>query len=358
MENSLQLNGKDVTFEPGQTLLQVADATGVEIPTLCFVKDAVPHGACRICVVEVDGYDDLLPACEALAAAGLFVWTDTDRVRQTRASILELLVASPSNGYDSRAPFVDGGTAAGENLKALLTEYGVAAQDAPADAEFPFDDDHHLIRRDFSRCIQCGRCVVACNEVQVNLAIPYPYKRRAGHALPTGWYPVADYDACTYCGECVQVCPTGALQDKKASENLVPDQPIETVRTTCGYCGVGCQVNLHVQGGKVVKVTGVEDAIPNRGRLCVKGRFGYDFIHSDDRLTTPLIKEGDGFREAGWDEALDLVASKFKALRDKHGGDCLAGLISARVGNEENYLMQRLVRAGFGTNNIDHCARL
>jgi NADP-reducing hydrogenase subunit HndD len=358
MENTLKLNGQDVAFEPGQTLLQVATAAGVEIPTLCFVKDAVAHGACRICVVEVEGHDELLPACETLAAAGLVVQTDTDRVRQTRAGILEMLVASPSNGYNSRAPFADGGTEAGTRLQALLADYGVAAQDAPAGKDFPLDDDHHLIRRDFSRCIQCGRCVAACHEVQVNQAIPHPFGRRAGRTLPTGWYPAADYDACTYCGECVQVCPTGALQDKKAGENIDPDQPVETVRTTCAYCGVGCQLNLHVQGGKVVKATGVEDAIPNRGRLCVKGRFGYDFIHADDRLTSPLIKDGDRFREASWDEALTLVAEKLAALRDEHGGDCLAGLTSARVSNEENYLMQRLVRAGFGTNNIDHCARL
>ncbi len=358
MENTLKLDGQDVAFEPGQTLLQAAAAAGVEIPTLCLVKDAVPHGACRICVVEVEGYADLLPACETLAAAGLVVRTDTDRVRQTRAGILDLMVASPSNGYDSRAPFADGGTEAGTRLQALLAEYGVAAHDAPAGKSFPLDDDHPLIRRDFSRCIQCGRCQAACNEVQVNQAIPYAYGRRAGRALPTGWYPVADYEACTYCGECVQACPTGALQDKKAGENIDSGQPVETVRTTCAYCGVGCQVNLHVQSGKVVKVTGVEDAIPNRGRLCVKGRFGYDFIHADDRLTSPLIKDGDGFREASWDEALDLVGGKFAALRDEHGGDCLAGLTSARVSNEENYLMQRLVRAGFGTNNIDHCARL
>ncbi len=358
MENTLKLNGQDVAFEPGQTLLQAADAAGVEIPTLCFVKDAVAHGACRICVVEVDGYDELLPACETLAAAGLVVQTNTDRVRQTRAGILEMLAASPSNGYDSRAPFADGGTAAGTRLQALLAEYGVAGQDAPVGGDFPLDDDHHLIRRDFSRCIQRGRCLAARNEVQANQAIPHPYERRAGQTLPTGWYPAADYDACTYCGEGVQACPTGALQDKKAGANIDPDQPVETVRTTCAYCGVGCQLNLHVQGGKVVKVTGVEDAIPNRGRLCVKGRFGYDFIHADDRLTSPLIKDGDGFREASWDEALDLVAEKLAALRDEHGGDCLAGLVSARVSNEENYLMQRLVRAGFGTNNIDHCARL
>jgi len=358
MKNTLMLNGQEVAFEPGQTLLEVANTAGIEIPTLCFVKDAVPHGACRICVIEVDGQDELLPACETFAAEGLVVETDTLRVRQTRADILQMLVASPSNGYDSRATMADGGTAAGASLRALLAEYNVADQDKTAAKNFPLDDDHHLIRRDFSHCIQCGRCLAACNEVQVNGAIPHPYERRADNTLPTGWYPVADYDACTYCGECVQNCPAGALQDKKAGANIDADLPIETVRTTCAYCGVGCQVNLHVQRGRVVKVTGVEDAIPNRGRLCVKGRFGYDFIHSDDRLTSPLIRNGDGFREASWEEALELVGEKLAALRDEHGGDCLAGLTSARVSNEENYLMQRLVRAGFGTNNIDHCARL
>jgi predicted molibdopterin-dependent oxidoreductase YjgC len=243
-------------------------------------------------------------------------------------------------------------------LQDLVVAYGVKNIPLePGKKEFPMDDSHPLIIRDYSRCIQCGRCVSACNEVQVNLAIPAPYGRREDRPEPERWYPMADYDYCVYCGECVRACPVGALVEKKAF-GVGRHWETKKVRTTCPYCGVGCQMWLHVQDNKVVKVTGVDGLPPNLGRLCVKGRFGYDFIHSDERLTKPLIKEDGDFREASWDEALDLVAKKFTELKEKHGPDSLGGLTSARVTNEENYLMQKLVRAGFGTNNIDHCARL
>jgi formate dehydrogenase major subunit len=159
-----------------------------------------------------------------------------------------------------------------------------------------------------------------------------------------------------FCGQCIQACPVGALVEKKARFQG-RDKDVEKVRTTCPYCGVGCQQLLHVKDGKIVKVTAVEDAAPNKGRLCVKGRFGYDFIYSEDRLKTPLIKENGEFREASWDEALDLVASKFKEIIEKHGPDAVAGVSCARSTNEDSYQMQKLFRAVFKTNNIDHCAR-
>jgi predicted molibdopterin-dependent oxidoreductase YjgC len=243
-------------------------------------------------------------------------------------------------------------------LQELVKEYGVDTEHlVPQEADFPLDDGHPLMVRDFSRCILCGRCVAACNDVQVNGAIPPPFGRREEKSLTGGWFPVADYDRCVHCGECVQACPVGALFEKKAF-GLARAGEAHRVRTTCPYCGVGCQVWLHVKNGRVVKVTGVNGVVPNEGRLCVKGRFAYDFIHSPDRLTEPLIRENGALREATWDEALDLVAERFAALRQAHGAECLAGLSSARVTNEENYLMQKLVRTGFGTNNIDHCARL
>jgi len=158
------------------------------------------------------------------------------------------------------------------------------------------------------------------------------------------------------CGQCVQVCPVGALTEKKAS-GLGRSWETEKIRTTCPYCGVGCQIHLHVRDGRIVKATGVEEAEPNHGRLCVKGRFGYDFIYSKERLTTPLIREGDGFREASWDEALDLVADRLKEIIAEHGPDSIAGVSCARSLNEDSYQMQKLFRAVFKTNNIDHCAR-
>jgi len=242
-------------------------------------------------------------------------------------------------------------------LQDLVVEYGVSVRDLePAEGPFPVEEDHPLIERDFSRCIQCGRCIQACNQVQVNLAIPYPYGRREDHPQPEGFYPLVNYELCTFCGECVQACPVGALYEKKAV-GLGLAQETERIRTTCPYCGVGCQLWLRVKDGRIVKVEGVESAQPNRGRLCVKGRFGYDFIHSEERLKSPLIKEDGRFREASWEEALDLTAERFRAIIAEHGPDAVAGVSCARSTNEDSYSMQKLFRAVFKTNNIDHCAR-
>jgi len=373
---TLKINGREVGFEAGQTILQAARAAGIQIPTLCHLQDAFPTGSCRLCVVEVAGSARLLPACETPAQEGMEVQTENKRVVEARRTILEMLVASGQHncfvlesdpdrwtelqleamsgtGHETICP------AYGDcRLQDLVVAYGVRTSGIePAEGPFPIDDDHPLIRRDYSRCIQCGRCAAACNEVQVNLAIPAPYGRREDRPQPEGWYPLADYDRCVYCGECIQACPVGALVEKKAL-GLGRHWETEKVRTTCSYCGVGCQIWLHVQDGRVVRVSGVEGVPPNQGRLCVKGRFGYDFIQSEDRLKSPLIKENGRFREASWDEALDLVARRFLEIKEERGPRALAGLTSARVTNEENYLMQKLVRTGFGTNSVDHCARL
>ncbi len=369
----LILNGKSVSFSPGQTILQVAGNSGVRIPTLCHLPQVEATGVCRICVVEVAGSDRLLPACATPAGEGMNIQTDSLRVRASRKNILEMLAASgehncllaklppeqlsPRQRAITEKPWHDKPCPADDDcrLKELLVEYGVGVKDIdPLVDEFPLDDGYPMIVRDYSRCIQCGRCVQACNEVQVNLAIPAPYGRREDR--PQGWFPLADYDKCTHCGECLQACPTGALFEKKAFPYLDGGKA-ELVRTTCPYCGVGCQIELHVKNGRIVKAEGVKDAQPNQGRLCVKGRFGYDFIHSEDRLRTPLIREGSGFREASWDEALDLVANKFMEIREKHGADAIAGVSCARSINEDSYNMQKLFRAVIGTNNIDHCAR-
>lgn len=376
MEGKITLNGQEVEFTLGQTILEVAQDNQVHIPTLCHLSRAGHSGVCRMCVVEVKGTDRLLPACETPATDDMDVWTDTPKVIAARREILQMLLSSgdhnclvmnlpPEEWTDYQLKVMDRPwhqticpSHGACELQNLAVEYGVDASCIkPAEREYILDDQHPLIIRDYSRCILCGRCVAACNEIQVNLAIPQPFGRRTDHDDQNGWYPLADYDQCVHCGECVQVCPVGALFDKKTFGKSV-GWDTEKVRTTCSYCGVGCQLWLHVKDGQVVRVSGVEGVAPNQGSLCVKGRYGFDFIHSPERLTKPLIKENGQFREAEWDEALDLVASKFSELREEHGPDSLAGLTSARVTNEDNYLMQKLVRAGFGTNNIDHCARL
>ncbi len=370
---TLELNHHSVSFKKGQTILEVARENQVDIPTLCYLAEAAPTGQCRICVVEVAGDGRLLTACDTPAGEGMKISTHSPAVKAARKTTLEMLIASGAHNclvmdlpqaswsrsqldimsqpwHQILCP------AHGDcRLQDLATEYGVSIQGLEQTAEgHPLDDATPMIVRDYSRCIGCGRCIQACNEIQVNAAIASPYGPRKDH--PQGWYPVVDYDHCTHCGQCLQACPVGALFEKKAFGRLNGNEA-EKIRTTCPYCGVGCQQLLHVKDNQIIKVTGVEEGLPNLGRLCVKGRFGYDFIHSPERLTRPLIREKDGFREASWDEALDLTAEKFLQIIRDHGPDALAGISCARSINEDSYNMQKLFRAAIGTNNIDHCAR-
>jgi predicted molibdopterin-dependent oxidoreductase YjgC len=351
-KSTLTINGMTVEFQTGQTILEVARAAGIyTIPTLCYLKDTTATGSCRMCVVEVKGARTLLPACATQATTGMEILTESGRVNAARHTVLELLLASGNHNC-----LICEANGACE-LQALAYRYEVPTPSFanPPDTVYYLEDNKHLIRRDFSKCIMCGRCVRACNEKQVNQAISIGYRGAHNKIVTRSDHAYSDSD-CVFCGECVQACPVGALLELKAI-GKARSWETRKVRTTCPYCGVGCQLWLHVKGGKIIKVTGVEGAAPNKGRLCVKGRFGYDFIYSPERLTVPLIKADGGFREASWDEALDLVADKLKETMAKHGPDAIAGVSCARSINEDSYQMQKLFRAVIGTNNIDHCAR-
>ncbi len=369
----ININNNRLSFEPGQTILEVARENQIHIPTLCYLSGCTPTGQCRICVVEVEGTRELLPACETPAGNGMVVMTQSPAVIEARKTIIEMLISSGAHNcllmdssFDSwnenQAAIMDQPwhdnlcPAYGDcRLQDLAIEYNVKVKGTDSAFEgHPLDDASPVIIRDFSRCIGCGRCVQACNEVQVNLAIKPPFGRREDH--PDGWYPAVDLDACTHCGECIQVCPVGALFEKKAF-GLGSHNDMETIRTTCPYCGVGCQQLLHVKDEKIVKVTGVEDGSPNKGRLCVKGRFGYDFIYSEERLKTPMLRKNGKLVPVSWNEALDYTADKLKAIIEESGPDAVAGVACARSINEDSYQMQKLFRSVFKTNNIDHCAR-
>ena len=374
-ENSMVINGYVCSFDVGDTILDVARRNNIDIPTLCYLKNTVPTGACRICVVEVEGGKTLMPACSTPAADNMVVKTESPEVVKSRKQILKLMLSSGNhncaiggadekdwsdfqrmvNQYegDSELCPVWGDC----RLQDLAYRYQVFGTEHPdATGLYPMETVNPFIVRDFSRCILCGRCVQACNEVQVNNAINFGYRGTTTKIVTGADMPLKDSD-CVFCGECVQVCPVGALIEKDVRHRIRPWE-ISKVRTTCTYCGVGCQLYLHVKDNRVVKVTGAEDMAPNYGSLCVKGRFGYDFIHSEDRLTTPLIKEDGTHREATWDEALGLVAEKLSSIKTEHGSDSIGVLTSARVTNEENYLANKFARAVLKTNNIDHCARL
>ncbi len=374
-QNIIVINGNEFSFEPEETILQVARRNSIDIPTLCHLKGATPTGACRVCVVEVEGARSLVASCAAPAAANMVVRTESAKVIEARRMVLQLLLSSGNHNCA-----VSG--SAGRNwtefqlkvqqeensaelcpvwgdckLQDLAFRYQVTAERfSPSQTPYPMETVNPFIVRDFSRCIQCGRCVQACNEVQVNQAIDYGYRGTATKIIAAGDRPYIESD-CVFCGECVQVCPVGALVEKDSRYRARPWET-KKIRTTCTYCGVGCQLYLHVKDNQIVKVTGVQDAVPNYGSLCVKGRFGYDFVSSPDRLTTPLIRENGQFREASWQEALDLVARRLGEIKAEHGPDSIGMLTSARITNEENYIAQKFARAVLQTNSVDHCARL
>jgi len=347
---NITIDGVVCEAREDQTVLQVARAHGIHIPTLCDMPELTPTGACRVCMVEIDGARGLSAACSSPVADGMNVRTDTERVLNARRFVVDLLLSShPLDCLTCEK----GGDCALQNL---AYDLGVTETRTKGEAhQYPVDASNPFIVRDYNKCILCQRCVRTCDEIQGIQAIKNSYRGFDTKVTTAFDSPLQDSN-CAFCGQCVQVCPVGALTEKKA-KGKGRAYDLKKVRTTCPYCGVGCQLYLHTKGQRIVKVTGVEDGAPNKGRTCVKGRFGYDFIYSEDRLTTPLIKEDGAFREASWDEALDLVAGKFKQIIAESGPDAIAGVSCARSINEDSYQMQKLFRAVIGTNNIDHCAR-
>ena len=350
MSKTFFIDGKPLSFENGKTVLQIARENGVYIPTLCYHARTGPASMCRICMVEVEGIRGLQISCSLTPTDGMKIQTASQRVLDARKAVVNLLLAN--GNHDCLSCVVNGDC----ELQDAAYHLGIETPAFLVEEYEERDDSAAFIIRDPNKCIQCGRCIVGCNEQVVNEVLDFGYRGSHTKVICDTDLPMGK-SSCVQCGECVQLCPVGAFIEKKAV-GKARRWETQKVRTTCPYCGVGCQLELHVKGDQIVRVTGVEGAQPNQGHLCVKGRYGYDFIYSKDRLTTPLIREGETFREASWDEALDLVATKFKQIIQESGPDALAGLSSARSINEDSYYMQRLFREVLGTNNIDHCARV
>jgi formate dehydrogenase major subunit len=368
-ENKITIDGRNLEFTPNETILEVSRRNGIFIPTLCYLKGANPSGACRVCVVEIEGSRTLAPACAMPAAKGMVIHTISPSVLEARRTILALLlqhgnhncaIATESSSawteFQERAASYDRSSELCPSHSACkLQTYAYRYQVDPSDfvrlgTEYTMEMASPLIVRDFSRCILCGRCVDACNVIQVNEAITHGYRGTRAKIVTKGDQPMERSD-CVFCGHCIQACPVAALVEKKSLYKIRPWEA-RHVRTTCYYCGVGCQLDLHIKDNQIMKVTGVEDVLPNLGRLCVRGRFGYDFVHSPERLTHPMIKENGELRKASWDEALDLITSKIIEIRKKEGPEAIAGICSGKSTNEALFLMQKLFRAAIGSNHL------
>lgn len=355
-----KLNGDSIVAYEDETILQAARRNGVEIPHLCYKDDMRADGNCRACMVEIEGERVLQPSCVRTPTPGMEVITDNERVLHSQKMVLELLQSDMAKSKYTLNSELDHWS--------QKLELGLPRFESRHNPEQ--DLSHPAIAVNLDACIQCTRCLRACREEQNNDVIGYA--NRGSHSLIVFDIddPMGD-SSCVACGECVQACPTGALMPANELGLLEPDRKVDS---TCPYCGVGCLLTFNVKDEKIIYVEG-RDGPANNSRLCVKGRYGFDYIHNDRRLQKPLIrKEGvkkvtnieeltqdeinSMFREASWEEALEFAAKGLKDIRDERGGSALAGFGSAKGSNEEAYLFQKLVRTGFGTNNVDHCTRL
>ena len=365
---SFNLDGKTVEAQPGETIWQAAARHGTDIPHLCY-RDSDGYradGNCRACMVEIEGERVLAASCIRTPTEGMVVHSENHRATTARKMVMELLVSDQPPRDEAHDP--------DSELWRYAETQDIDAARFPAKASPAPDSSHPAIAVNMDACIQCNLCVRACREVQVNDVIGLAGRGADAHIV----FDFGDdmgASTCVGCGECVQACPTGALMPKTLLDDsqalaITPDRQVDSV---CPYCGVGCQLTFSVKDDKIVSVSGRQGPA-NAGRLCVKGRYGFDYIANPERLTSPLIRREDvpktasmpfdpanpltHFREASWEEALDMAAGRLAKVRDEHGPSAMAGFGSAKGTNEEAYLVQKLVRTGFGTNNVDHCTRL
>ena len=356
---TFKLDGREVTAPANRTIIEIADDMGVEIPRLCYQAGLDKVGNCRSCMVEVKGERVLAPSCCRHPSNGMEVTTNSERAVKSQKMVLELLLADmPERDYTRH-----------NELDEWAAKLDIGKPRFEARAHVAHDLSHPAIAVNLDACIQCTRCLRACRDEQVNDVIGLAFRGEDAKIVFDMDDPMG-VSTCVACGECVQACPTGALMPARDVALAVPDKQVESV---CPFCGVGCQLTYNVKDGKILWVEG-RDGPANHSRLCVKGRYGFDYAHHPQRLTKPLIRKAgaakdahaemdpdrvmDYFREATWEEALDFAGGKLRQLRDKHGPKSLAGFGSAKGSNEEAYLFQKLVRTGFGSNNVDHCTRL
>lgn len=361
---TLTIDGRKVTVRKSSTILDAARKLDIPIPTLCYHAELSPFGGCRLCLVEISGSPKPVASCTTFAKDEMEVTTTSPRLESLRRTTLELILS------DHPQDCMVCERAGDCKLQELAYFYGIRDNRFQGERRvYSNIDNNPFIARDMEKCILCGQCVRVCDEIQGVGAIDFAYR-----GFKTKISPPFEHDlSCEFCGQCVAVCPTGALTGKMWSQK--GRQNYKEVDTVCPYCGCGCNITLYVRRNKIIRISSHPDTF-NDGWLCAKGRFGYGFIHSPDRLKKPLIRTvpqkdpffdratlsgkphpASLFKEVSWEEALDFTADRLKQIKSQYGPDAVGGLSSAKCTNEENYLFQKFIRAALGTNNVDHCAR-
>ena len=352
--NTISLDGETVSFADGETIYEIATRSRKNIPTLCYDSRLDAFGGCRLCIVELEGSRNPVASCTTKATPGIVVQTETEKIEKYRKTLLEMVTSEnpeaevdPLRGYAS------------QELATLADRYQTrnGRFRGKQSGKSNVDDTNPFILRDYDLCISCYRCVRVCAEQEGDYAISV--MNRGFHTqITTEFNGLLKESACTFCGQCIQTCPTGALGDKKAMRAVNLPGEVEKTRTICPYCGVGCSVDVLTKNEKIAGIQPAMDGPANKGALCVKGQFAFDFVQHSDRLTTPLVRGRDGkLHESEWDEALDRAAEGFQRVRTKYGRDSVYGVASGRAPSEAAYMMQKFIRAGFGTNYIDNCSR-
>ena len=375
----LKVDGQTIQTEQGQSVIEAAHENGIEIPHLCYHEELSVSGGCRLCLVEVEGMSRPTASCGLICREGMVVRTQSEQLYQMRREILDLVLST--HPLDC----VTCDKAGNCSLQKYAYEYDISRSSLGfSAARTLYQDDNPFFIRDHQYCILCSRCVRVCSEVVGANAIEITGRGYDSHVATPFDGPLID-STCVYCGSCVQVCPTAALMPV-ARMGRGRDWELDRVETVCGYCGVGCHIEYALKDGRILYADGAGGSAVNGEFLCSKGRYGWDFAGSHDRLTRPLIRRdvayelglvdeawempqvsplavrkpqaSDSFVETDWDTALDLVAERLADTVKAHGADSVMGLTSARCTNEENYIFQKFMRAAVGTNNLDHCARL
>jgi predicted molibdopterin-dependent oxidoreductase YjgC len=345
------INGKECETKEGKTVLEAARANGVHIPSLCYHPKTGPAGKCRACLVEIQGTRGLQTSCTVVAKEGMNVITDSETVRKAQRLVVDLLLSSGK--HDCLACEQNGSCELQDAAYFLGIEHPTYSL---ADGKDEVDDSSEFVYLEHGKCIQCGRCVAGCNTTVVNEVLDFGNRGHETKVICDDDLPMGQ-STCVQCGECVQLCPTGAIVDKKA-RGQGRTWELDKVDTTCAFCGIGCQVTLHVdkKRNRIKRVTGREVA-PNDGMLCVKGRYAYEFPSSPKRLTHPMIRKNGTLSNVSWNEALDYTADRIRTIIGRDGPDVFSVFGSGRITNENNYAIQKFTRAVIGTNNVDHCAR-